>query len=195
MTTYQLAQQGVYATVQGEGSLLGVPMTLIRLAGCSVGCPQCDTNYAPREEVPLVEVVNRVTACTPDGGWVSVTGGEPSDQSIDEMVDVLRRAGYQVALFTAGVRRITAPVHHLTVSPHSVDGWVQRWGTDLNLVPGLNGLRLADWEELAEEGRFEHRYVTPCAGLPETVAECVDFVRQHPAFRLGVQAHKSWKMA
>lgn len=139
------------------------------------------------------EIINRVTACTPDGGWISVTGGEPTEQDIDVLVVALRRLCYRIALYTAGIRKITAPVDHLTVSPHSVANWAQRYGTDLNVVPGLNGLTLEDWEPLCLEGRFEHRYVTPCSGL-RNVAECVEFVRRHPEYRLGCQQHLQWKL-
>lgn len=33
----------IYASVQGEGAMTGVPMALLRLHGCPVGCPFCDT--------------------------------------------------------------------------------------------------------------------------------------------------------
>jgi len=33
----------IYASIQGEGVMTGVPMVLLRLHGCAVGCPFCDT--------------------------------------------------------------------------------------------------------------------------------------------------------
>ena len=33
----------IYPTIQGEGACTGMPVALIRLSGCAVGCPWCDT--------------------------------------------------------------------------------------------------------------------------------------------------------
>lgn len=57
MARYPLARGGgVFATIQGEGALLGVPMVFVRLAGCSVGCPRCDTDYAVGERMDARDV-------------------------------------------------------------------------------------------------------------------------------------------
>lgn len=34
-----------YVSIQGEGSLVGYPMTFVRLQGCPVGCVWCDSYY------------------------------------------------------------------------------------------------------------------------------------------------------
>ena len=54
----KLASQGVYWTIQGEGHFVGEPMVFIRLAGCSVGCPKCDTNYKPVREATVDEIAH-----------------------------------------------------------------------------------------------------------------------------------------
>lgn len=41
----QLKVNNLYATIQGEGALSGVPMIVLRLHGCPVGCPFCDTKH------------------------------------------------------------------------------------------------------------------------------------------------------
>lgn len=35
----------IYGTIQGEGQYAGVPAVFVRLQGCSVGCPWCDTKH------------------------------------------------------------------------------------------------------------------------------------------------------
>ena len=35
----------LFETVQGEATFTGMPSTFVRLQGCDVGCPWCDTKY------------------------------------------------------------------------------------------------------------------------------------------------------
>lgn len=194
---YPLASQAVFRTIQGEGALLGVPMTFVRLAGCSVGCAHCDTDYKVSRRMELRELVREVCGLTAIGGWVWLTGGEPTDHDIAPLVDALSGAGLKVALATSGHRplpsRFFGPVSWLSVSPHDPMKWVQKLGDELKVVPGLNGeFRIRDFAR--DGGRFTHRFVQPCDGKPETVQECVEWVEAHPNWRMTVQSHKLWRL-
>ena len=192
MIVYQLAKPGVFHTVQGEGILSGVPMTFVRLAGCSVGCRECDTQYAPLDTATAEEIAAMAQG-TPE--WVWITGGEPLDQDVSELVDALAFIGH-VAIATSGSRRMPqlTSVKFVSVSPHHTpDRLLVREGDQLNLVPGLNGLSLRDWRDFDARG-FRHRYVTPMGGR-RNLDEAVQFVREHEGWKLGVQAHKVWGIA
>lgn len=207
LVTYPLAPQGVFLTVQGEGQFLGQPMVFVRLAGCDVGCPQCDTDYTVRSKATASEIVRQCVEVAGGVKWVWITGGEPTIHDIAPLIAELRRYGFRIALATAGMRPVvrgwanqiedgqtvaTAGVDFLSVSPHILDAkWVCRRGDQVNLVAGLNGLRLESAAGM-DFGGFSYRYVTPCDGRPETLRECVDWVLAHPEWRLGVQAHKLW---
>lgn len=202
--TYRLAPQGVYNTVQGEGILTGIPMTFIRLAGCPVACGRCDTDYSPHSRLPLRKLVEKVCQHRHGGRqWVWLTGGEPTAQEIDPLITALQHVGLRVALATAGVRKtpwcgIAGP-DFLSVSPHDPNTWVQREGDQLNLVPGLGGLDLAEMEpHIASAQRFfNHCWITPLAdaqGNLLNLQKCLDWLEQpeHHGWRLGVQAHRVW---
>lgn len=196
---YPLAKQGVFATIQGEGKLLGVPMVFIRLAGCSVGCPECDTDYSVSERATTAEIVRRVVECATNSRWVWITGGEPTTHNLQPLVSQLRDYAFKIALATSGVGHPPIGVEFVSVSPHRIDdNWVLRHGNQLNIVPGLNGLRLEDLEDVDVSG-FAVKYVTPCWYTPgdraERVAECVAWVQSHSGWRLGIQAHKNWGVA
>ena len=53
----------IFQTIQGEGVLTGVPAIFVRLQGCPVGCPWCDTRHTwvvdPAREVGSREVLDR----------------------------------------------------------------------------------------------------------------------------------------
>lgn len=181
----------IFRTIQGEGDLLGVPMTFIRTAGCSVGCPLCDTDYSRKQSLPIESIVDTVRSLQTNG-WVWLTGGEPTDQktSIELLRAVLQAEGYKVAIATAGVKPLSNQWDFISVSPHTKD-FVQRTGHQLNVVPRLNGFSLDDLTKLDVSG-FDSKYVTPCDGDLSTIDECADFVLGNPTWKLGVQAHKVW---
>lgn len=100
----------LYVTIQGEGSLTGTPMFFLRLQGCDVGCPWCDTKHTwdatggrlcgAAELAAEVETLrNREAEST---RWVCVTGGEPAQQNLKALVDALHDRSYSVALETSG---------------------------------------------------------------------------------------------
>lgn len=203
--TIPLAPQGVFRTIQGEGVMLGVPMIFVRLAGCSVGCAECDTDYRVASRVTgeqLRDLISRHLYGSAE--WVWVTGGEPTDHDLTPVLSAVRSLGLKAALATAGTRQVTSGFvaggwDFLSVSPHRLDAsWVQRSGDQLNIVPGLNGLRLSDLDGVDlswfPPGR---RFVTPNAdreGRPTNLKECVEYVTCRPGWRLNVQAHKLWGM-
>lgn len=197
MTSYPLAPQGVFATIQGEGALLGTPMVFVRLAGCSVGCAGCDTNYSPDSMRSLAGIEAEIKRLRGHCEWVFITGGEPADHELWPLLELARLHG-RVALVTSGRKAIGGGariIDFLTVSPHGKpEQLVLRRGNQVNLVPGLGGTRLLDWWKFDFSG-FDHRYVTPFDGKADSVAECLAWVGAHPGFRLGVQAHKMWNVA
>jgi 7-carboxy-7-deazaguanine synthase len=118
--TYQC--NDIYSTIQGEGCLAGTAMVLVRLQGCGVGCPWCDTKETwvadPADRAGSIgealgtsprwagstadEVAGLVAECHPGPRWVLLTGGEPAEQPLGPMADALHARGYRVALETSG---------------------------------------------------------------------------------------------
>ncbi|HBE69391.1 MAG TPA: radical SAM protein [Planctomycetaceae bacterium] len=69
----------IYASLQGEGLLTGVPSTFVRTSGCNLRCWFCDTKFASwqpeGDQLSIEEIGARVGALHPD--HVVLTGGEP----------------------------------------------------------------------------------------------------------------------
>lgn len=182
----------IFRTVQGEGILLGMPMTFIRMAGCSIGCPQCDTNYALKEKLGIEAIINRCKGLS-GGGWIWITGGEPTDQKgLLELASNLKASGYLVALATSGHKKIDESLFDfVSVSPHK-SKFEQMKGSQLNVVPGLNGLTFQDVQKISDntQNKFQARFITPMD--QSYVLECWSFIDKTPDWRLGIQAHKVW---
>lgn len=186
----RLAKQGVYKSIQGEGYLCGVPMTFIRLAGCSVGCPQCDTNYTETRTASVEVATTEIFESDPT--WVWITGGEPTDQdNLEELISTLRTGGRLVALASAGIRECPV-VDWLSISPHSAN--VPKCEPDeLKVILGLNGLTKSDADKLLSCIDARHKYVGFVS--KEWRQDAIDIVDQRTDVRLSWQAHKQWGLS
>jgi 7-carboxy-7-deazaguanine synthase len=190
---YAIAPGGIFWSIQGEAHLSGVQMAFVRLAGCSIGCAMCDTDYSVRERLSLHEVVERVAAITPDGlreRWVWITGGEPTDHDYEPLARALKQAGYFVAMATAGTKPVTFPFDWLSVSPHDPSTWVQKYGHELKIVPHLGNVAF-DLSPF-DDGDFMFRYLQPVevGGQMMNLAECVAVLKINPRWALSIQIHK-----
>lgn len=136
----------LYLAIQGEGALAGTPMALLRLHGCGVGCPWCDTKETwVVDQLNQVLTLNEALGATsmfcvmspnriakeiddlvnnPDGDgfgieWVLVTGGEPANQDLQPLVDALHGKGFKVAIETSGTAdgAVFSGADWITVSP------------------------------------------------------------------------------
>lgn len=196
---YPLAPNPIFWTIQGEGHLRGQQMCFVRLAGCSVGCAQCDTDYRVDSRAEVADIVARVAATSRKtrDKWVWITGGEPSDHELRPLIDGLHAERFTVAVATSGKRRVIPPVDWLSVSPHEI-GFSQRVGHEVKITDGLNGVSLDEWRAANPDDSmdFMNRYVQPLwkdgREDPESLARCMTFLDKNPEWQLSRQDHKTW---
>ncbi|USL90013.1 7-carboxy-7-deazaguanine synthase [Vibrio phage vB_VpaS_CHI] len=95
----------IFATIQGEGIFAGEPATFIRLAGCNLKCPACDTEYTDESKFGLCSpawVVRYVDAVTSPNRLVVITGGEPFRQDLNALIGCLLARNYRIQIETNG---------------------------------------------------------------------------------------------
>lgn len=93
--------QNIFATLQGEGPLAGVPAIFIRLGGCNLACDFCDTEFESYTSMSLEEVMAAVRVL-PHTPLAVITGGEPFRQNIAPLCDALLAEGMEVQIETNG---------------------------------------------------------------------------------------------
>jgi len=98
----------IFRTIQGEGPYTGERAIFIRLAGCNLQCPGCDTEYtSQRDRMLPMTVMNNIKRLFPDfpsTGLIVISGGEPTRQNIGPLCHVLITTGYKVQIESNGVR-------------------------------------------------------------------------------------------
>jgi 7-carboxy-7-deazaguanine synthase len=114
----------VFWSVQGEGLRSGSPTIFIRTAGCTLQCPYCDTRDAwstgIRIGIPaLIRKVDHLRKSYPRS-QVVITGGEPLEQDLGELVAQLREKQVFVSIETNGIYVQSLDIDWWTVSPKDV---------------------------------------------------------------------------
>lgn len=97
-----------FYTLQGEGPFTGQAAVFLRLAGCNLQCPWCDTEYTSYRHRLLPHVICALileAIPQPINGnpVVVITGGEPFRQNLVPLLQALDRRGYRVQIESNGV--------------------------------------------------------------------------------------------
>lgn len=116
----------MFFTLQGEGPFAGQRALFIRLAGCNLQCPGCDTEYTHgRKRRTVVSLVNQAEMILkqyemtfPDA-LIVITGGEPLRQNVDDLVLQFVALGATVQIETNGVIGLSERLKRAVMS-HSV---------------------------------------------------------------------------
>lgn len=184
LLTKTLVLSEIFASIQGEGEDAGTPCVFIRLAGCNLNCPFCDTKYAHAGRAYSAE--NIVKAALATGlRYAVLTGGEPMIHDLAELVHRLHDEEFYVALETNGTIAVpTGLFNRVTVSPKS-DTLVQTRGHEMKLLWGI----VPDPEAMRIKYPDFNRYsIQPMSG--ESVPEIINYLLGHPKWRLSAQVHK-----
>jgi len=98
-----------FVSLQGEGSLTGVPSWFCRLSGCNLRCRWCDTPYASwapeGDKRPVADLVDEAvrTARQNNVRHAVLTGGEPMIfPQLAPLTHALADAGIHITIETAG---------------------------------------------------------------------------------------------
>jgi 7-carboxy-7-deazaguanine synthase len=98
----------IFYTIQGEGPFTGHPAVFVRLAGCNLQCPGCDTDYTSvRKEMSIAEILLEIEMSAypvylQRSRLIVITGGEPFRQNLTELTNLLLGQGFKVQVETNG---------------------------------------------------------------------------------------------
>lgn len=188
-----------FHSLQGEGHHAGRSAFFIRLAGCNVGCPWCDTKHSwPADQHPsiaLETLAQRALNAQNNGAaFVVITGGEPLHHDLGPLTQVIdHHADLPIHLETSGVDPLSGRFDWITLSPKRhqppIQGLLDRMQELKVVVHAPEDLHFAD--AMAKAGQSEAlRYLQPGWKSTEGQQLAIEHVRHNPAWRLSLQSHK-----
>lgn len=205
-----------FHSLQGEGLHCGRSAFFLRLAGCDVGCPWCDTKHSwPEAAHPVLavaELARQARQAREQGAaFVVITGGEPLQHDLTPLCAALDACGLPLHLETSGVHPLSGRFDWITLSPkrHRPPADSLLAACDELKVVVRQAADLAFAEAMAARARELRQAAAPAAsagpfapalllqpawGEPEGQRLAIAFVKGHPAWRLSLQTHKWLKV-
>lgn len=184
----------IFYSLQGEGFHTGTPAVFIRLSGCNLMCSFCDTEHDSYQDLSEEEIVDRVVAFPAQ--LVIVTGGEPALQLTESLVDKLHLENRFIAVETNGTMPLPENIDWITLSPKQSfvgkKGRVQlSYADEIKVI--FDGVHNPD--EMLGTIDTDNLFLQPCdTGNKQqneiVIAQCVDYIKHHPQWRLSLQTHK-----
>ncbi len=194
--TVSLPVMEQFYTIQGEGSHSGRAAYFIRLAGCDVGCVWCDVKESwdagAHETLTIESLVENVLATKTD--FCVITGGEPAMYDLNTLLNLLNVNGIETAIETSGCYPLKGDIDWYCFSPKKFKAPVDEAYTkadELKVV--IAHPSDFDWAE-GHAARVEADcalYLQPEWSKQERFLPLIiDYVKQHPKWRISLQTHK-----
>ena len=191
--TYPIVE--TFHSVQGEGYWTGVNAFFIRLGGCDVHCPWCDTKHSwnsdRHPQKSIVELVSQAQKV--NRAIVIITGGEPLMHNLLPLTDALKKEGMQVHLETSGAHPFSGNFDWVTFSPkqfkaphHSI---YPRTSELKVVVSNEYDLKWAEQQAALVPETALH-YLQPEWSSPKSKNLIFDYILQNPQWRISLQTHK-----
>lgn len=185
-------------TIQGEGHWAGTPADFIRLAGCPVKCPWCDTGYGdggiglPRIPKSIEELMAELRS-----PLVVITGGEPFiNPRLIDLIESIGLMGKKVSIETSGAFWQNIPDWvWLTLSPkthvspnYPVQPQMWQRANEIKIIIS-NGLEL-DYYAPYLPNNVPIFLQPEWSNKEQTIPLVLELLKQFPHYRLSLQLHK-----
>ena len=170
-----------FYSVQGEGYNTGRAAWFIRLGGCDVHCPWCDSkgtwNPDSHPLKSVQEIIGEI-ALSPAVN-VIITGGEPLMHNLDALCSGLKDRGYSIFLETSGTHPLSGQFDWICLSPKK------------HCPPQSQVLRAADELKAVISGEDDLPFLqAEWTHRDRVMPVIIDYVKRHPMWRISLQTHK-----
>jgi organic radical activating enzyme len=187
-----------FHSLQGEGIHTGRSAFFIRLGGCAVACPWCDTKHSwpmnAHPERSLAELRQETAAAATAGAeFVVITGGEPLHHNLNDLCEALAPVGLPLHLETSGVDPLSGNFDWISLSPKRHNPPCP------DLLSRCDELKLIIHEAIDLE--FAELMAAATTNAPALLLQpgansetgnqlAISYVLSHPGWRLSLQTHK-----
>lgn len=187
----------VFHSIQGEGVRAGTANVFVRFSGCNLSCRRetegfdCDTEFVSGRNQELDELVIEVARIGGECRAVIFTGGEPSLQLNEALVEALHERGYYLAIETNGTNPLPPGLDWVCVSPKTAEHTLRVAGR----VDEVKYVRHAGQALPRPSLDARHYLISPAVQpdgsiLRADLEHCIALVKGAPSWRLSIQLHK-----
>ncbi len=186
----------IFYSLQGEGFWQGTAAVFLRFSNCNLRCPFCDTEFLSGKMMSADDILKEISQY--QARRVIFTGGEPLMNETFYIASKLKTAGYILHVETNGMYSINHQLFDwITVSPKNNLLQIKQCNEARVLLgigetPQLYELK-ADHYFISPKNPGHNQAVGTAAShatdLP-TLQYCIEYIKQHPHWRLSVQLHK-----
>lgn len=185
-----------FYTLQGEGYHSGKAAYFIRLGGCDVGCVWCDVKESWNAEVHPKVTIDQIVgdAMAYPARMAVITGGEPLMYNLSSLTQVLKEKGFHTNIETSGVYPLTGLWDWVCFSPKKFKAPHE------SIYAHANELKVIIYHKSDFDFAEQHAALVnnDCvlllqpewSRMQEMTPLIVDYVKQHPQWRVSLQTHK-----
>ena len=212
-----------FHSLQGEGYHAGKSAFFIRLAGCEVGCPWCDTKHSWDKEkyqsISIKNIINQIKESRKKGAsFCVITGGEPLHHNLDNFCKAIKKEtsnenqdSMQIHIETSGVNSISGNYDWITLSPkrHSPpkNYFLENCNEIKIIINDKKDIKFAQdiKKEIKKNFRISNLekhlkktkkiyYLQPAWNNEKGLSLAIEFVKRNPDWNLSLQTHKYLKI-
>lgn len=184
-----------FYTIQGEGYHTGTPAYFIRVGGCDVGCHWCDVKESWNASLhPTTKTDNIVKNAKNQSETIVVTGGEPLMYNMDYLTEQLKLSGLKTHIETSGAYDLTGKWDWICLSPKKTKLPLQAVYDKANelkvIIFNKHDFKFAE-EQAGKVNDHCMLFLQPeWSNREKMMPFIVDYVMQHPKWKISLQTHK-----
>lgn len=195
-TSLELPIMEEFYTIQGEGNHSGRAAYFIRLAGCDVGCVWCDVKESwDANEHQLLNLDVLVQNVIDSGSeFCVITGGEPCMYDLNELTSKLKAKNIELAIETSGCYPLKGTIDWYCFSPKKFKAPVEeayKKANELKVV--ISHPSDFEWAEGHADKVSQDCILylqTEYSKRERFLPLIIDYVKNHPKWKISLQTHK-----
>ena len=166
----------IFYSLQGEGSLAGVPSVFVRLAGCPLRCRWCDTKYAWPESAGTEYTADQIKTKVDSypANHLIITGGEPmTDHELPELVKTLADESRLITIETSGIKFVPdLSCDLMSISPKLSNSTPME--AELAAQHQKQRFDLPALQQLIDGYKYQLKFVVEQAGDLKEITRCLE---------------------
>ena len=188
---YKICKNGIFKSIQGEGTNTGKSAVFIRFAGCNMNprCAFCDEKFDEYDVMSEQDILDRINEMIPVK-MIVITGGEPTMNDLKPLVDLLKSNGFYIGIETNGSNEIHCNVDWITCSPKNEQVNI-KYADELKFVVDKAPEEIEEFiVKVKNKIKCNKIFLQPKSNCKDMIENCLNMIYKDCDYELSVQLHK-----